>query len=76
MNRGDKVIATARGRSLAKLSKLKDQGADVLELDATSPLETLRGVAKQAIALHGRLDVLVNNAGQFIVEFLPFPDPH
>ena len=70
LNRGDKVIATARGRSLAKLADLKNQGADVLELDATSPLETLHGIAKQAIAFHGRIDVLVNNAGLSIV--LPF----
>ncbi|KAK7692558.1 hypothetical protein QCA50_004188 [Cerrena zonata] len=63
LNRGDRVIATARHRSLSKLMELKEQGADILELDATSPLETLHGVAKQAVALHGRVDVLVNNAG-------------
>lgn len=63
LKRGDKVIATGRARSLAKLSDLKEQGADVLELDATSSLETLQQIAKDAVAIHGRIDVLVNNAG-------------
>lgn len=50
--------------------ELKEQGADILELDATSPLETLHGVAKQAVALHGRVDVLVNNAGRSWITFI------
>ena len=63
LQRGDKVIATARARSVAKLSDLKQAGAEVLELDVTDPLESLSAVAKQAISIHGRIDVLVNNAG-------------
>ncbi|KAA1468986.1 NAD(P)-binding protein [Dentipellis sp. KUC8613] len=63
LKRGDKVIATARGRSVDKLNELKEKGADVLELEVTAPLETLHEVAKKAIAIHGRIDVLVNNAG-------------
>lgn len=63
LERGDKVIATARGRSFAKLADLKEKGADTLELDVTAPLDTLHEFAKQAIAIHGRIDVLVNNAG-------------
>ncbi|KAA1475328.1 NAD(P)-binding protein [Dentipellis sp. KUC8613] len=63
LKRGDKVIATARGRSVEKLNELKEKGADVLELEVTAPLEELHEVAKKAIAIHGRVDVLVNNAG-------------
>lgn len=63
LKRGEKVIATGRGRSIAKLADLREKGADILELDVTAPLETLQEVAKKAVAIHGRVDVLVNNAG-------------
>ncbi|KAF8647533.1 hypothetical protein AX16_006640 [Volvariella volvacea WC 439] len=63
LKRGDKVIATGRARSFHQLDALKAQGADILELDVTSPLETLHEIAKKAVAIHGRVDVLVNNAG-------------
>ncbi|THH32517.1 hypothetical protein EUX98_g1704 [Antrodiella citrinella] len=63
LKRGDKVIATARARSLSKLSDLKKAGADVLELDVTDPLDKLHEVAKKAVKIHGRVDVVVNNAG-------------
>ncbi|TFY80625.1 hypothetical protein EWM64_g3385 [Hericium alpestre] len=65
LKRGDKVIATSRARSIHKLDNLKHQGADVLELEVTAPLEELHEVAKQAIAIYGRVDVLVNNAGYY-----------
>ena len=32
-------------------------------LDVTASLEELHAVAKKAIAIYGRIDVLVNNAG-------------
>lgn len=63
LRRGDKVIATARARSIGKLQVLKDQGAEVLELDVTAPFESLKEVAKRANDLYGHIDVLVNNAG-------------
>ncbi|KAG5640096.1 hypothetical protein DXG03_001233 [Asterophora parasitica] len=63
LERGDKVIATGRARSLAKLDDLKARGADILELDVTSSLEKLHEIAKKAVAIHGRVDVVVNNAG-------------
>ncbi|KAA1474651.1 NAD(P)-binding protein [Dentipellis sp. KUC8613] len=63
LNRGDKVIATARSRSLGRLDALKEKGAATLELDVTAPLETLRETARKAIAIYGHVDVVVNNAG-------------
>jgi len=63
LKRGDKVIATARSAPNEKLEELKAKGADILILDVTSSLETLHETAKRAVAIHGRVDVLVNNAG-------------
>ncbi|KAF9025560.1 NAD(P)-binding protein [Hymenopellis radicata] len=64
LKRGDKVIATARARSISQLEDLKSAGADILELDVTSSVDALGETAKKAIAIHGRIDVLVNNAGE------------
>lgn len=68
LRRGDKVIATARARSASKLGDLKEKGADVLELDVTDSLDKLHEVAKKAIKIHGRVDVVVNNAGARYLE--------
>jgi len=67
LKRGDKVIATGRARSIAKLDALKEKGADTIELDVTAPLDVLHDVAKKAVAIHGRIDVLVNNAGDYLI---------
>jgi len=66
LKRGDKVIATGRARSIAKLDALKEKGADTIELDVTAPLDVLHDVAKKAVSIHGRIDVLVNNAGDYL----------
>jgi NAD(P)-dependent dehydrogenase (short-subunit alcohol dehydrogenase family) len=73
LKRGDKVIATARARSISKLEQLKEEGADVLELDVTAPMHILVEAAKKAVSIHGRIDVVVNNAGdcQVYITFLP-----
>jgi short-subunit dehydrogenase len=59
--RGDKVIAT--GRSPTKLSALADTGVHLIKLDVTAPFEELQAIAKEAVNVYGRIDVLVNNAG-------------
>ncbi|OJT06430.1 3-oxoacyl-[acyl-carrier-protein] reductase FabG [Trametes pubescens] len=64
LKRGDKVIATGRKRSLAQVEELKAHGADVLELDVTAPLDQLKQVAQKAVAIHGRVDIVVNNAAR------------
>lgn len=61
LGRGDKVIATAR--QLDRISSLKELGAATLQLDVTAPQEELNRRAEEAIAIYGRIDVLVNNAG-------------
>ena len=66
LERGDKVISTARARSLSKLNELKDKGAATLELDVTAPLNELHAVAAKAVAIYGHIDVLVNNAGYIL----------
>jgi NAD(P)-dependent dehydrogenase (short-subunit alcohol dehydrogenase family) len=59
--RGDKVIATARNTS--KIAHFKDAGASILKLDLFSEQATFDKVAADAIAIHGHVDVVVNNAG-------------
>jgi NAD(P)-dependent dehydrogenase (short-subunit alcohol dehydrogenase family) len=60
LQRGDKVIATAR--SAAKLSELVEAGAHALQLDVTSPLAELEALADQAVGVYGRVDLIINNA--------------
>ncbi|KAK7449194.1 hypothetical protein VKT23_013340 [Stygiomarasmius scandens] len=61
--RGDRVIATARQRSLHKIEDLKTKGAETLELEVTAPLDVLKETAKKAVGIYGKVDVVVNNAG-------------
>jgi NAD(P)-dependent dehydrogenase (short-subunit alcohol dehydrogenase family) len=77
---GGRVIATARrGDQIADLVGEHPDTARVFELDVTRP-ERIVTVAAKAIAVWGRIDVLVNNAGYGIAggieeateeEFLP-----
>jgi len=60
-SRGDLVIATAR--KISALEPLQAIGCDALALDITTDEATVKRVVEQAHAIHGRIDVLVNNAG-------------
>ncbi|KAH9022081.1 NAD-P-binding protein [Lactarius deliciosus] len=66
--RGDHVIATAR--SLKSFDELRqDPKFDgtrlrFLTLDVTSPMEEIKQRVDEALAIWGRIDVVVNNAGR------------
>lgn len=60
--RGDRVVATAR--SVEKIKHLEENpNCKTLQLDVTDTFENIQKVANEAIALWGRVDVVVNNAG-------------
>lgn len=61
LSRGDDVIATAR--KVDSLRPLEAKGATALQLDVTNDQSTLNAIMAKAIGIHGRIDVLVNNAG-------------
>ncbi|KAK4183797.1 hypothetical protein QBC35DRAFT_442678 [Podospora australis] len=61
--RGDKVIATGRGAQ-SRLAHLKSDNIALLDLDVTAPLSEIQSIIAEAVAIFGRIDVLVNNAGK------------
>lgn len=63
------MIATARKLESID-SALTKQGANTLQLDVTDSIGNLKAIAAKAIAIHGRIDVLVNNAGYLHVGVL------
>ena len=66
---GDKVIAAVRRpSSVADLAGRKPELVDVVKLDVTSPDDAKAAVAA-AVKHFGRIDVLVNNAGNFYAGF-------
>jgi hypothetical protein len=58
--RGDQVIATGRNKN--KILHLESAGASILDLDITSPQNTLNEIVAKAISIYGKIDVLLNNA--------------
>lgn len=60
LSRGDLAIAT--GRKLDKIKHLERAGAAALELDVTHSQQEINDTVAKAIAIYGRVDVVVNNA--------------
>lgn len=68
LSRGDKVIATARSsEKLMDLQESYQETFSFLQLDVTETFESLSAKAKQAVAVWGQIDVLVNNAGYSVI---------
>ncbi|OTA59714.1 NAD(P)-binding protein [Hypoxylon sp. EC38] len=60
LSRGDLAIATAR--DLDKIKHLRQAGAATLELDVTHSQQDINDIISKAIAIYGRIDVVINNA--------------
>ncbi|KAK7018229.1 hypothetical protein R3P38DRAFT_1295897 [Favolaschia claudopus] len=58
---GLRVIATARRPET--MTSLSEKGAKTMRLDVTASTEVLRQFASDTIAIFGRVDYLINNAG-------------
>ena len=67
--RGDKVIATGRNAE-TRLAHLKETGAAIIDLDVTAPQAELDVKIQKAIAIYGKIDVLINNAGYIQFGFI------
>ena len=62
LERGDKVIATAR--SLEKIRDFpKSENLRIQQLDVTDGVEAIKKKVDEAVTWFGHIDVLVNNAG-------------
>lgn len=64
-----RVIGTVRSKtkSADAVAQITAAGGQVIELDMTSPQATIIAAVQDAEKLHGRIDVLVNNAGYSIL---------
>jgi NAD(P)-dependent dehydrogenase (short-subunit alcohol dehydrogenase family) len=67
LDAGDRVMATARRpETLAELVELGDGRVSTAALDVTDPA-SVEAAVEATLAVHGRIDVLVNNAGSMVL---------
>jgi NAD(P)-dependent dehydrogenase (short-subunit alcohol dehydrogenase family) len=63
LSHGHTVIATARDASKFPQSLRDSPNAELIEIEIAAPASTISSTINAAVAKHGRIDVLVNNAG-------------
>ena len=63
LSHGDLLIATARNPSRLPSSLTTHPNATILPLDLTASTPAIAATVASAHAIHGRIDVLLNNAG-------------
>jgi NAD(P)-dependent dehydrogenase (short-subunit alcohol dehydrogenase family) len=63
LSHGHTVIATARSASKFPQSLKDDPKVDLVEIEIAGPASAINATVDAAVAKHGRIDVLVNNAG-------------
>ncbi len=63
LSQGHTVIATARSASKFPQSLRDSENADLIEIEVAGTASTITEAVDSAVARHGRIDVLVNNAG-------------
>ncbi|MEJ5052691.1 oxidoreductase [Sphingobacterium sp. MYb382] len=62
LGKGQLVVATTRDQNSFDATLLKDDNLRVYSLDVTNE-DAVQEVVEEVIATHGRIDVLINNAG-------------
>ncbi|PON24957.1 hypothetical protein TGAM01_v206038 [Trichoderma gamsii] len=63
LSKGDTVVATARSLSKFPKSLVENPKAQLVETEITAAATSITELVDAAAAKHGRIDVLVNNAG-------------
>lgn len=85
LKKGDLVIGTSRNptstSSVSSLLQITSLGGTILALNPSGTEAEIKKVAEESVKVHGRIDVLVNNAGYGLlgavedIRYVSFPFP-